>query len=271
MTKYLVDSELKTTESRTTCYFFFKDDFEDQRSAQSALSCILHQLFTQREDLFSGGIVKRLEAYKAHLTKSFDELWEVLVIASKDRNAGEIVCILDAFDECGEGERVKLAQTLRRFYGIENDMKDNANLKFLVTSRSYDIIRRGFEPLNIPGLPVIHLDGESDAEVSKIAREIDVYIEDRVSRIRENLSLEPAEEQLLLEELRRVPNQTYLWVYLTLELSKVTSISIRSRYSRPLPHFHEPSMMRTRGFCLRVKMPGKPRNSCILSSRQYGP
>ncbi|KAM5342918.1 hypothetical protein ACJ41O_013884 [Fusarium nematophilum] len=69
LAKYLVDSKLQTTEPRTTCYFFFKDDFEDQRSATSALSCILHQLFIQREDLFSNKIVKRLEAYKEHLTK----------------------------------------------------------------------------------------------------------------------------------------------------------------------------------------------------------
>ncbi|KAG5788225.1 hypothetical protein H9Q69_012706 [Fusarium xylarioides] len=218
LAKYLVDSELKNMESRTTCYFFFKDDFEDQRSAKSALSCILHQLFTQKEELFSDKIVKRFEAYKAHLTSSFDELWEVLVIVSQDNNAGELVCILDAFDECEDQEQLKLAQALRKFYDPGNDSKANVNLKFLVTSRPYDKIGRGFQPLDIPGLPVIHLKGESDVETSKIAREIDIYIEDRVSRIRAGLYLKPDEEQLLLQELRRVPNQTYLWVYLTLEL-----------------------------------------------------
>ncbi|KAH7124515.1 hypothetical protein EDB81DRAFT_600754, partial [Dactylonectria macrodidyma] len=218
LAKYLVDSKLKTTESRTTCYFFFKDDFDDQRSATSALSCILHQLFTQREDLFSDKIVKRFEAYKAHLTSSLDELWEVLVMASQYRNAGELVCVLDAFDECEDQERLKLAQALRKFYDPENDTKNNVNLKFLVTSRPYNKIGQGFQPLNILGLPVIHLKGEADAEISKIAREIDIYIEDRVSRIRASLYLKPDEEQLLLQRLRRIPNRTYLWVYLTLEL-----------------------------------------------------
>ncbi|KAH7118110.1 hypothetical protein B0J13DRAFT_570440 [Dactylonectria estremocensis] len=218
LAKYLVGSELQTTKSRTTSYFFFKDDFEDQRSATSALSCILHQLFTQREILFSDKIVKRFEAYKGHLTSSFDELWDVLVLASQDKNAGELVCILDAFDECEDQERDKLAQALRKFYGTENDTKNNINSKFLVTSRPYDKISRRFQPLNIPGLPVIHLKGESDAEISKITREIDVYIEDRVSLIRANRDLTPDEEQLLLQRLRRVPNQTYLWVYLVLQL-----------------------------------------------------
>ncbi|RYP66586.1 hypothetical protein DL769_005993 [Monosporascus sp. CRB-8-3] len=200
--KYLVD-ELRTTESRTTCYFFFKDDFEDQRSARSALSCILHQLFIQREDLFSDKIIRRLKAYKAPPANSYYELWElwdVLVMASQDKNAGEIVCVLDAFDECEDRERQDLAIALCGLYDPENSTK-----------------KRGFQPLNIPGLPIIHLKGEGDAEISKIAREIDIYIKDKVSRIRVNVHLEANEEQLLLQELRRIPNQTYLWVYLTLE------------------------------------------------------
>ncbi|RYP17884.1 hypothetical protein DL765_004282 [Monosporascus sp. GIB2] len=219
LAKHLVD-ELRGTESRTVCYFFFKDDFEDQRSARSALSCILHQLFTQREDLFSGKIIRRLKAYKAPLANSCYELWElwdVLVMASQDNNAGEIVCVLDAFDECEDQERQDLANALCELYGPENSTKKNVSLKFLVTSRPYDKIRRGFQPLNIPGLPIIHLKGEGDAEISKIAREIDIYIKDKVSRIRANVHLEANEEQLLLQGLRRIPNQTYLWVYLTLE------------------------------------------------------
>jgi hypothetical protein len=51
LVKFLVDHALKTAGSRTTCYFFFKDDFEDQKSATSALCAILHQLFAQNEKL----------------------------------------------------------------------------------------------------------------------------------------------------------------------------------------------------------------------------
>ncbi|KAI8710751.1 SesA domain-containing protein [Fusarium sp. LHS14.1] len=211
LAKYLVDSELPTTKSRTTCYFFFKDDFEDQRTATSALSCILHQVYTQKEILFSDKIAKRLEDHKTHLTTSFDELWEVLVMTSQDNNAGELVCILDAFDECEDQQRDKFIKALRKLYGTENETKNNTSLKFLVTSRPYDKIRLDFKP-------VIRLEGESEAEISKIAREVDVYIEHRVSCIRNSLHLEPDEAQLLLNELRRVPNQTYLWVYLTLDL-----------------------------------------------------
>lgn len=214
LAKYLVDVELKTEGSRTTCYFFFKDDFEDQKSANGALSCILHQLFTQKKDLFSERIIKRFESHKTHLASSFDELWDALIMASQDKNAGELVCILDAFDECEDQERDKLAQALCKFYDTKSDEKDNTNLKFLVTSRPYHKIERNFRP------PIAHLKGESPEETSKIGREVDIYIETKVSRIRQSLPLEPNEEQLLLKELRRVQNQTYLWVYLTIDLIK---------------------------------------------------
>ncbi|KAL6905023.1 hypothetical protein GGI43DRAFT_298546 [Trichoderma evansii] len=103
-------------------------------------------------------------------------------------------------------------------------MKMSVNLKFLITSRPYDKIGRGFQTLNIPGLPVIRLKGEGEAEIKKIAEEIDIYIKDRVSRIQANLHLTEDEERLLLQELRAIRNQTYLWVYLTLEWIK-TEIS----------------------------------------------
>lgn len=164
LAKHLVDFELPSTRSRTTCYFFFKDDFEDQRSARSALCCILHQLFKQKGALLSDNVIERFETDGEHLTKSFGDLWDVLVLASQDKNAGEIVCILDAFDECEDQERSELTRYLCRFYGTRN----NLNLKFLLTSRPYGNIRRGFQPLQIPGLPVIHLSGESEVEMENL-------------------------------------------------------------------------------------------------------
>lgn len=45
--RHLVDSVVQTTTSRTVCYFFFKDDFPDQKNVASALCCILRQIFVQ--------------------------------------------------------------------------------------------------------------------------------------------------------------------------------------------------------------------------------
>ncbi|XP_044720024.1 ankyrin repeats (3 copies) domain-containing protein [Hirsutella rhossiliensis] len=169
------DARVPGTCNWTVCYFFFKDDFEDQRSIVSALSCILHQLFHQKHELLSDAILKQLEVAGERLTSSFGDLWDALLNAAEDPNAGEIVCLFDAIDECEAKGR---SQLYRAF-------------------RPYGEIRRGFQPLMIQGLPVIHLSGESDEEAAKISQEIDIFIRSK---------------------LTSVPNRTYLWVYLILDL-----------------------------------------------------
>ena len=214
LAKYLVDSVLASTESRTTCYFFFKDDFEDQRSIVCALCCILRQIFQQKRVLLSEKIFEQFEMDGEMFTSSFNELWDAIISAAEDKNAGEIICLLDAIDECEDRGRSQLIQALCKLYGTRTDF----NLKFLITSRPYGGIRRGFQPLEIPELPVIHLSGESDVEMEKISREIDVFINARVKNIGAQLKLRNDQQELLLRELMRVPNRTYLWVYLTLDL-----------------------------------------------------
>src|SRR4029077_15198233 len=70
----------------------------------------------------------------------------------------------------------------------------------------------------IPGLPVIHLSGESEVELEKISREIDIFIKVRVHDIAARLKLSGDEQALLLQSIMHVPNRTYLWVHLTLDL-----------------------------------------------------
>lgn len=239
LAKCLVD-ELNTTEERTTCYFFFKDDFEDQRSAKSAISCILHQLFTQRENILSAEIIKRFKSYKAPPANSYYDLWalwDILIMASQERNAGEIICILDAFDECENQDRRDLAKIVRGFYIQSSTTKQSVNLKFLVTSRPYDKIRRDLVPFNLENVPVIHLKGDGDKEIEEIAEEINLFIKDRVSQARKKFGLTKKEEELLLHGLEAVPNQTYLWVYLTLDWieteihNKISETKIRDAIS----------------------------------------
>lgn len=214
LAKYLVDSVLPTTEARTVCYFFFKDDIEDQKNVVKALCCILRQLFIQKRTLLSDAILNQFEIDGETLTSSFNEVWDILINAAEDENAGEIICLLDAIDECENTGRSQLAQKLCQLYGTRR----NFNLKFLLTSRPYNRIRRDFQPLKIPGLPVIHLSGESDVEMEKIAREIDVFIRVRIQDFGTRLMLPHHEQDLLLEKLLCVPYRTYLWVTLTLDL-----------------------------------------------------
>ena len=50
LAKSLVDNELQSTDTHTVCYFFFKDN-EEQDSIATAFCAILHQLFSCRRQL----------------------------------------------------------------------------------------------------------------------------------------------------------------------------------------------------------------------------
>lgn len=217
LVRHLVDTVIQTTESRTVCYFFFKDDFPDQKNIISALSCILRQIFIQDPPLLSDEILKRFNSGGETFITSFSELWKTLLQVAESKNSAEIVCLLDAIDECedhgGQG-RSKLLEALRTLYGTET--RKRSNLKFLITSRPYVEIYRSLQPLQLPGLPVIHLSGESEHEIKKISLEINIYINARVKDIVKHFYLSQAQCDLLLKKLMHVPNRTYLWVYLVL-------------------------------------------------------
>ncbi|KAL6821372.1 hypothetical protein V8C40DRAFT_250194 [Trichoderma camerunense] len=219
LVKYLVDEIILTTPKTTVCYFFFKDDFEDQKSITSALCCIIYQLFQQNPALLTEAIVNEIEAGGGRFLASFSDLWHTLLTAAQDIHAGEIICILDAIDECEDHGRLQLAKELCKLYGPESRL--NPELKFLVTSRPFGYIRQGFQPLQIPGMPTIHLSGESDEEMKKISAEIDIYIKAKVEDIGERLKLNRNERRTLLDRLIRVPNRTYLWVYLILDIIEI--------------------------------------------------
>ncbi|KAH7007605.1 hypothetical protein EDB80DRAFT_718891 [Ilyonectria destructans] len=214
LAKYLVDDWLPSTEARTTCYFFFKDDFSDQRSLAGALCCILRQLFLQKPHLLSERLLDSFEEDGDRLLTSFRGLWDILVMISSEADAGEIVCIIDALDECEDGGSSQLVGALRTLYWSDST---SCRLKFLLTSRSYIHIKRSFQALETR-CPTIHLSGENQVEVDKIALEIDIVIKNRVKQLSQMLDLLPEEEKVLQDELTRIPHRTYLWAYLVLDL-----------------------------------------------------
>ncbi|KAK6347945.1 hypothetical protein TWF718_005765 [Orbilia javanica] len=214
LAKYLVDYFLPGVDRvkpRTICYFFFKDDFEGQDSVITALRCILFQLFDTNRELLSKEIIERFEIAGEG---SFNNLWAAFLLVTKAQDVGEIFCVLDALDECQDVERSLLISKLQQLYKSEV----GSNLKFLITSRPIAKIRHGFHSSEISQSSLIHLSGETEAEVEKISHEIGIFIEARVNGIRERFSLTSDVTDIMLERLTGVPNRTYLWVYLTLNL-----------------------------------------------------
>ncbi|KAG5797966.1 hypothetical protein H9Q69_002971 [Fusarium xylarioides] len=151
-------------------------------------------------------------------------------------------------DECNEYERSELFKALCDLCGS----KKSLNLKFLITSRPYREIGMGFKPLENLNLPVIHLSDNSDSDMRRIVKEIDIAIRERVGTISVQQSLTDDEQLILITRLLSVRDRTYLWAHLTLDLierrldiSKEKIINITSHLPQKVNEAYERIMCRT--------------------------
>ncbi|KAI1389970.1 uncharacterized protein F4822DRAFT_428317 [Hypoxylon trugodes] len=141
---------------------------------------------------------------------------DVFVKLLENCDTKNTVCILDAFDECEEQGRRRLTAALCELYDSRPSMS-SSSIKFLLTSRPYSPIQRGFQVLENK-MRIIHLNGENEEEVDKICQEIDIVITARLDNVTGKLQLSRAQRYLLQQELTRTPHRTYLWVYLIFEM-----------------------------------------------------
>jgi ankyrin repeat domain-containing protein 50 len=230
LSRSLVDEQLLILDNKksSVCYFFFKDDDVDRQSGTSALCAILHQLFVQQPVLLKHAMLD-YENNGEHLRTMFSTLWEILEKSAKDPEASEIICVLDALDECKESARKDLIKNLGQFYSRRN--KTNMKLKFLLTGRPYENIERSFYS-SINDMLSISLKGEDESE--KISREIDLVIDDRIPRICKDrrFPLELEVQNALIECLKTIPHRTYLWLHLIFDIIEKSLDSSRIRLEK---------------------------------------
>ena len=207
----------------TVCYFFFKDGQQKRMDGASALCAILHQLFRNRSNLITHGLPSH-RSYGDNLKNKFSELWEILTKAAEDPEAGEIVCILDALDECEHNEREELIRELVSFFSRTEARRNfSFPLKFLVTSRHYGDIEGNFEPL-FEVSTFVRFDGNDKSHV--IAEEINLVIDAKIPEIAKHFTAEQRES--IRKRLKEMDNRTYLWLFLTIDIIKGS----RSQYSK---------------------------------------
>lgn len=215
LAKSLIARELKSTEGHTTCYFFFKDDNAEQTSATNAVCALLHQLFNQKKFLINHAM-SDFRQNGVRLQGLFERLWSILKAAAADTEAGTIICVIDALDECEESSRTRLLTYLDHFYNnITGNDRKSVRLKFLVTSRPYFHIERDLQNL-ISKYPVIRLAGE--AETQSISREINLVIKVETEKLGLALKLDDSTQSILQNELCKYNNRTYLWLHLVMEV-----------------------------------------------------
>ena len=140
---------------------------------------------------------------------SFEDLCSVFFNIISDKDFGNVICILDAIDECSEDDQKKLLQRLAAV------AKLSTSIKILITSRPYKSIETAL--FHNTGLDKneIRLSGEAEAEQSMIEKEIGLFITFKVQefrKLREFNDIYDNAHEKLQSHLDDVKNRTYLWV-----------------------------------------------------------
>ncbi|KAI1146642.1 hypothetical protein F4825DRAFT_440007 [Nemania diffusa] len=213
LAKYLIESSFgfRVSKEVAICYFFFKEG--DQNTIAQAFSALIHQLFCLRPQLIRHAL-PRYKQDGEKLTDNVTALWDVLQGAAADPEAGSIIIVLDALDECLQDERnmATLSRYIRKHF--EQGPK---NLKILMTSRPYQSTIKHIQELE-DSLPNIRIKGEDESEI--IREEINSVIEFRVGRMKLNDELKAHLKQSLVG----ITHRTYLWLYLVFSYLESTII-----------------------------------------------
>ena len=227
LSKSLVDKDLVVGNQRLICYFFFKDN-DEQNRVHIALCALLHQLFTHKQGLLRHAIPS-WSRNGSKLQQDIEELWRVFLSAATDPAAGDIICVLDALDECEQHDRLSLIDRLKEFRDSATTRK--SKLKFLLTSRPYENIHGQWYGIK-EGISSIWLRGEEKND--DISREINLVIEAWVKKISEEKKLPQNVQDSLETTLKQMHHRTYLWLYLVIEEIRASLKRTPKAYDRIL-------------------------------------
>jgi ankyrin repeat domain-containing protein 50 len=212
LSRYLVEEYQRSMSGTIICYYFFKDDSAEHRSATHGLCALLHQILPLNQVLMEHG----MSAYREHgekLSRFFYSLWRLFQTVMEDQSCGNIICVLDALDECEEKTRLLLIQMIAKFYAEHHGF---TKLKVIITSRPRTAIGDAFwkhrqDPTSI------QLMGENEPEMEAIAREINLVIKEKIRQfdgLRRRRGVFDDASSFLQERLDEIENRTYLWVSL---------------------------------------------------------
>jgi len=176
---------------------------------------------------------KAVDVFKSHgpqLTESFTVLWDLLLEVCEETEACQVVCVIDALDECEGVGRELLIDCLNALSTSARPCTAESNtgcLKFFVTSRPYDDIQHRFDRR------IVRLAGEEETEL--VRQEIDLVIRYRVPKVASQLNLDANTQCILQQRLLDADNRTYLWLHLILE--DILKRSVRVQTPKKLERF----------------------------------
>ncbi|KAI0967855.1 hypothetical protein F4678DRAFT_465114 [Xylaria arbuscula] len=205
LSRSLIDEGQFSTSPATSivCHYFFKDGDENRQRSAGALSSILHQLFMlDLTGKFMNHALPRHKNYGKALATNFSELWDILLDCVTTPDAGEIVCVLDALDECNEKDRNDITAKLEDFYsGTGQASHRTCRLKFFVTSRPYDTIERSIQ--RFLNTSCLRIDGDDHS--AAVSEDINRVIDHQIPRLLDGLS--ESNRRRISERLKGKPSK----------------------------------------------------------------
>ena len=198
------------------CPFFFKDGLEKRDNCASAMSALLHRLFTTRPLLSRLGR-EEYAAKGSGLAISAETTWRLMCEACGKIPHRPVVCVIDALDECAGSSRDRFIRLMLDTFSSGSSTAAGG-LKVLITSRPWPEIEAQFGYDS-----TIRLRGED--ETNAVANDLDMVITHRINELRNKHILNSETSEIVEKVLRDKADGTFLWVSLVLE----SITSIRSR------------------------------------------
>ncbi|KAJ5549391.1 hypothetical protein N7513_006625 [Penicillium frequentans] len=212
----ITSADILTSPPSVVTHFFFKEGAGGNMDGAQALCAILWQLFWSPSTLVTTALIKHaLPRYKANgdsLVTNFPELWRILVACATDPGVGEIICVMDALDECEKESAHQIIETLHDFYSSDQALW-GSKLKFLITSRPLQNLQDRFDGLSTTE-KYLQLDGESKSE--QIRHEIDLVIDEKVGSITKGFT--ESDRGKIKNRLKGMQSRTYLWLHLIFKI-----------------------------------------------------
>ncbi|KAL1592372.1 hypothetical protein SLS60_011451 [Paraconiothyrium brasiliense] len=193
-------------------YFFFKDDDDQLRSYEDALSSMINQLFVQERGL----IRHARDLYKQHghgVRYQTKDLWKILLTAANETHRG-LICVLDAIDECAPAGRRQLVSDMAVAFepGV---ITTSIKLKFVVTSRPYQGENHPYTDL-IASDTIRHLAGED----AKVESDIQAVIHFKAEELAKKYKLTQNTLNMLVQAIacQNLKTRSFLAVRMAFEL-----------------------------------------------------
>ncbi|CAH0032595.1 unnamed protein product [Clonostachys rhizophaga] len=202
LAKYLIDWGLPQSPTETICYFFFNS--QDQKTLKQALRAVLHQLFLKKPCLIQHA-VKVLQESGTFFANSTSSLWNLLRAVTSDPQAGSVIIVFDALNDCDALDFEDLVEEIQ--VQFRDKQSGGKQLKYLLMSRPSDSVMPYVERATSKHAH-ISLETEHDA----IHQELDSLISLQVDKLSDKKMLSGETKNSIKERVTSNENKTYLWI-----------------------------------------------------------